>query len=1001
MVVRSDRGAPSRDRPPSEDETIGARSIDTPPSPAVDPLSQTGIAVEPAIDPLSETRVSVEPVVDPLSKTGVSRERPRSRARGTDELEIGASIGRYVVVDFLGAGGMGAVYAAYDPELDRKVALKVLLRETAGGAEQRKRLVREAQALARLQHPNVVAVHDVGEHDGRVFLAMEFVRGATLGKWLASERAKADVVRVFADAARGLGAAHALGMVHRDFKPDNVMIDEHGRVRVMDFGLARTAEGAATEAELVEPSASSSMLEVQLSTTGTVVGTPAYMAPEQFGGKDVDARSDQFSYCVALFEAFAGSRPFGGGSVPELAANVIKGNVRESAAAGLPGDIRRIAMRGLSVDPNARFATMDELVAELVRDRGRSLRIAGLGLAVVGVTSAAMAWTRAAADRTCDGGQEAMDAVWTADRRTAIAAAFDATALPYAETAKTAALAKLAGFASEYADAHRSACEATEVRHEQSAELLDARMRCLARRLDDFTATVEVLERADAAMVERAHVVTGGLPALEPCSDPEYVVAKVPPPTDPEARARVDVVQSALARARAQRLAGRFADASVTIDGVVDEVGSLDHPPLSLELAFERAELANDEGKPAIAVPGYERVFFEAREAGLDELRSHAALELVYLHGYVLNAPVVGRQWARHAGAELDIVGTVHDRSMLLTRLASLERRAGDTATAKALLLDALRIEEQDAGPDALPVAQILNNLCTVSNDRGDPEAAERYCRRGLEIRIARLGADHPRVAETLNNIGGIQYGRGETEAALESFRGSAEIVKRSLGEESPAYARALNNLGAIEQARGEKDEARAYYERALAIYTKALGPDHPDVGMVTHNLGIVAPTPEEQLALYERALAIREAALGPEHLDVAETLNNLGEALQSLDEHTRALASFERSRAIFAKKADPNSPRLAMCDFAIGSALARLGRTDEAIVAYERALPNIHRGDPIAAGRLEFGLAKILPAKDEARARDLAKRARETLAKHPTEAKKLAEVDAWLAGAR
>jgi serine/threonine protein kinase len=291
-----------------------------------------------------------------------------------DTLRTGARIGRYVVIGQLGAGGMGGVYAARDPELDRKVAIK-LLHSSVGGA----RLLREARALAKLAHPNVVTVYDVGTFADRPFIAMELVDGITLRGWLGERwRSWREVLDMFMHAGRGLSAAHAVSLVHRDFKPENVMVGRDGRVRVLDFGIvseaAEDAHGLTLEAiEVLDLT--------RLTVTGALIGTPAYMAPEQFRTEEVDGRTDQFAFCVALWEAVYGARPFPGNTLRELRFAVTNGTItrppRDRAA---PTWLRGILMRGLAVDRADRFASMDELLAAVatrIRSEDSSARLIG------------------------------------------------------------------------------------------------------------------------------------------------------------------------------------------------------------------------------------------------------------------------------------------------------------------------------------------------------------------------------------------------------------------------------------------------------------------------------------------------------------------------------------------------------------------------------------------------------------------------------------------------
>jgi serine/threonine protein kinase len=289
--------------------------------------------------------------------TTVHASAASAEARGGDArpaplLEEGQQVGRYRIVRPVGAGAMGNVYLAHDPDLDRRVAVK-LLNPAAGITELRSRLLREAQAMARLSHPEVITVYDVGTYGEQLFIAMEFVEGGTLREWLAERpRSWREVVGVFLRAGRGLASAHAAGLVHRDFKPDNVLVGDDGRVRVTDFGLARAVHEAAQSAE--EPAAPGTIVDATLTRTGTLVGTPAYMAPEQLRGAAADARSDMFSFCVSFYEALYGERPFAGTTVVELRESVSAGRVRGAArSAAVPARLRRALTVGLRPAPAA------------------------------------------------------------------------------------------------------------------------------------------------------------------------------------------------------------------------------------------------------------------------------------------------------------------------------------------------------------------------------------------------------------------------------------------------------------------------------------------------------------------------------------------------------------------------------------------------------------------------------------------------------------------------
>jgi serine/threonine protein kinase len=295
---------------------------------------------------------------------------------------IGDRVGRYLVLSSLGAGGMGVVFAAYDPNLGRKIALKLLRSGVAGSSKDgRSRLQREAQAIAQLSHPNVVSVYDVGTtDDGDLYIAMEFVEGDTLTSWLRKyPRAQHEIIDVFVQAARGLASAHGVGLLHRDFKPDNVLVGFDGRVRVTDFGLARSV--LAPEETQVRPVMTA--LNLALTATGTVLGTPRYMPPEQMTGADLDARSDQFSFCVALYEALYGLHPLRSGTSAVMVEHGDQA-LPPPEATKVPAAIGRAVLRGLERERARRFPSMSALIDELVPPPRRApVRYAGLAIVAV------------------------------------------------------------------------------------------------------------------------------------------------------------------------------------------------------------------------------------------------------------------------------------------------------------------------------------------------------------------------------------------------------------------------------------------------------------------------------------------------------------------------------------------------------------------------------------------------------------------------------------------
>jgi eukaryotic-like serine/threonine-protein kinase len=594
---------------------------------------------------------------DPTALSGMHLRGP------LDALTPGARLGRYVVEKYLGCGGMGVVYAARDPELDRRVAVKLLRaasREREDPTESRGRLMREAQALARLSHPNVVAIYDVGTAGDRVFIAMELVDGVTLGAWgRTRQRSWREVAQVFSDAGRGLAAAHAAGLVHRDFKQSNVMIGADGRVRVMDFSLARAAVDSQAPSA---PFRDESPLASPFTQSGALVGTPAYMAPEQFEGEVADARTDQFNFCVALYEALYGKRPFVGRTVDELAQQVRSGAVSAPpAGAGVPRGLRALLLRGLAVAPRDRFATMDALCAELDRCRRglsrRLLPLAGGALVLVAVA----AWAHAARQaRICAGGEALAASAWGPEQQARAQKAFAATHLAGAQTSFERVASSLGAYARAWATMYTEACEATRVRGSQSDEALAARMACLEDSRTELAAFAEALTRADGALVGRAPGAGLELAPLEACADVKALLAPARPPGDVRVQAALFEVCQTLARARALGLEGKTEEAVHVLQGAAPLAHSLGHKPLEAEALSLLGWMESQAGDSSSGAGHLEQAALMAEASRNDREAALALVRLVRVEG-------VGEGRSGDAAA------------LALRARAALERLGGDT----------------------------------------------------------------------------------------------------------------------------------------------------------------------------------------------------------------------------------------------------------------------------------------------------------------------------------
>ncbi|HWB79784.1 MAG TPA: serine/threonine-protein kinase [Nannocystaceae bacterium] len=964
------------------------------------------------------------------------------------ELPRGTAIGRYVVLERIGAGAMGTVYAAYDPKLDRRIALK-LVRPHAGrdANTAQLRLLREAQALARLSHPNVVAVHDAGTHDDVVWVAMEFVDGTTLGTWLEQSRTWREIVETFAAAGRGLAAAHAAGLVHRDFKPDNVMIasreahaDAVQVVRVMDFGLARATIDPSNE--LTEPITGD---DVALTRTGALVGTPAYMAPEVHCHGVVDARSDQFAFCVALYQALYRSKPFVGTTLPELALAVIDGQLREPQRDETPRWLWPIVRRGLQVDAAARWPDMDALVAALQRrrDRGSLWVVGGLALATAGGVAAFAMPQREA--EPCTDAPQRMAGVWDEERADATAAALHATGLGYADAEAERVRVRLDEYTRRWTDQYRDACLAHR-RGEQSDRALDARMVCLDGRREAVRALVDVLVSADEAVVERATKMASGLPQLDRCADLDAVLDELPPPEDPVTAAAVASVRRQLADARALLEGGRYDAARSLVEGAMVGALATEHAPVIAEARLELGRASERAGIAVVAERELIEAFMAATAVEHDRVAADAAIAVLALLGGDAARAKETEPWIRLATAAVTRIGdAAEDRASLLAALASTRAEQGRFEEAATAAQQALELRQQLDDP--LAIAGSLVQLALVDAELGHFDQAREQAGAALELQRRELGEQHPAIARSELVIAGAlaQQGRftaamehveralaireavlgrahvdvaealrvrstitartGDTAAATRDLERVLQILSRVYGDDDQRLTPVLMTLGSVAYLEGDLPRARTQMERALAIRERTLSPDHPDLASTYTNLGAVLQLQGDLVgarARLERALAIRERALGREHPDVALTLGNLAGVVSLQGETAAALALRKRELAIREVTNGPTHFETGVALAGVGELELLLGDVTHGRATLERALPLLEAvpQEQLQTAVTRFRLAQAMWAtpSEHAEARALAERARTELATAPHLQAQLAEIDAWLA---
>ena len=855
------------------------------------------------------------------------------------QLAVGAQLDRFVILHELGEGAASVVYAAYDPELDRKVALKVL---RSRGKTVDDKLLREGRALAKLSHPNVVAVYEVGDATGQLYIALELVEGVTARQWVAIERPTWRQVRdVFVAAGRGLAALHRAGLVHRDVKPDNIVVGGGDAVRLVDFGLV----GA-----------------------GATAGTPRYMAPEG----NVDARSDLCSLAKSLAECL-GPRP-------------------------VPRRIRAAIARATNSDPQARFASVDAFITAL-SDRPRWQLAVPAALALGAAGAAAAIYLAGGEDATC-----AIAAPWSAAERAEVASAIERSGRKHGATTRERVVTKLDAFAAAWQQDRTAACEAYADR-EISAERFDRQVACLERQQRTFAATVARLRGGDAAVVDRAIELVAALPVLADCGDDAALARGEPLPSEPARRAAIARVEDDIARAEVDQRAGRPADALAAARRALAAARATQYGPAVARAAYTVADLLDRSGQTAEARPLVDEAIANAAAARLDELEARAWMLQLYMLGFAGEAKDAELAAARRAAeAAVKRSRDALVRARLENTLGLVAKQRGDYPAARDHYNRALEILRaiDRARPE---ISSTLSNLSVVLVMLGDPAAgraaAEEAARRDRE----RFGGDHPSYADALTSLAGRAADVGDFDSALRHGREALAIQIATYGEDSaPAmisHQGLANTLGQM----GKLTDAEPHAKRALALAEKLHGPMHPETAKALLTVANIAAERKDHAAAEaaaRRALAIVEASFGASHPFALSIQANLGIWALARKDAKAAEAALRVAVTGMAKL--PDSPHLATMRTAFGDALLQLGKRDEALRELEAALAVREKisDDPVAIADSQFTLARAVWRTDRTRSLSLARAAIAAFVKHRERAAPfLPGVRAWLAQTR
>ena len=839
------------------------------------------------------------PLVERAEPDRLSRAVARARIAGKlFSKQEQVRVGRYQLLEQVGAGGMGIVWGAWDPELDRRVAIK-LLHATHRAA--RERIVAEGQALAKLSHPNVVSIYDVGIIDEDVYLVMEWVRGETLREWAEKPHAAREILAVYRAAGEGLAAANRGGLVHRDFKPENAILGDDGRVRVLDFGLASAEVGH-------EPDRA-------------VAGTPRYMAPEQADGRALTVAVDQFAFAVALREALGDT---------------------------VPGWIAAILTRATAPEPADRYASLDELLAQLARDpavRRRRYAIAGLAVVALGGAVTVPLLLARGAD-PCGGGDRRIAAAWNAERAEALS-----TLGPLAPIARE----RFERFAHDWIGAERQACEATRVSGAQSEAMLDKRMLCLHRARAQLDAVVAAVASSDVEAKEQATDQLALLPDLAACADVITLGLQAPLPADGVVRGKIEELGERLAVVRTHLLLSKpipLADA----DAMVASARSFGWRPLVAEAAYVRALVIGDSGAETVR-PALELAAVEALASSNDETAAYAMADLAW------ELAVADRDraatWAALAEAVRDRLGR---DPALGARIAGAQAIIAESGPHPSESL-AIRRRQVALARAAFadPLNESVNHLSLALGHRAAGELVTAYqeVTTGLAQAEAVVGPDHPKLRQLLGVAAQYALEVGKYAEATAHADRLLEIVEHWYGPESRPVVQPLIMRTAIANKTGDLPLTEKLSRRALAILDR-LDPTSVDIAGLVQNLGTFGALSGkyDDAKLYaDRAVTMFEARLGktsPQLVDAYVLVGYIARGQKRFDDSMRALQHAVELADAAGAGVDPINPRIELAN-----TLREQGKHAAAVAVLSPMLETAARAaPPQVVGELQGTLA-------------------------------------------
>lgn len=819
-------------------------------------------------------------------------------------LRSGDRVGEFIVQQKIGAGGMGVVYRADDPQLERLVAIKV--HRGLGRRSPVEAMLSEAKSMAQLTHPNVLTIYEVGMHDEHVFIAMEYAQGGSLREWLCrGSRPWREVVSMFVAAGRGLVAAHALNIVHRDFKADNVLLDSSGRPRVADFGLAHSFGGEVPQGQVdqeTRPKSVRERAEIRITSMGTAVGTPCYMPPEQYGVGEVTPLADQFAFCASLYEALYHQLPFVADTMLGQLSEISRGRIQRVPSTRVPKAILSALKRGMAADPHERYPSMNALLNALTVDRSASRRrLAGLGAMAVIAGGAGLLWAAEPAPDLCAQARKTITTTWHAERRSDVQAAYDGLSGANITEHRDHALSVMDQFAQSWTDSRVDACQATRVRGEQSGSMMDLRFACLERRRATFEGIARTLVAVDDSVAQRTENVLRGLPLLASCSDLEALQQGIDPPLDASTVDRVAQLRAQLAEVVAGLSANKVKGARVRMEALVLEAAEVGYAPVRVEALYTGARVDDDLGDYAASREGFEATMLLAIELGYHEYIPLAAALLAFNVGYRVNdEEVAGRilKWARAADAR-----TPSTRAQILIEgtAATLAWKRGDPTAAVTAAKRALDLRiTSESGDETLAWSE-RNRYAKMLARAGHPDQAREQIERGIALLEERFGRDDARLVSPLRLAAVFETTQGQWTDAIRIFERRVSLVEHAHGLESLLLVEALRLVSESYGVAGDVDAATRTLRRAFAVYARLPSPDSVEYGELLAQRGSLRTLAGDcvgAIAAFESAAEAFELALGPNSRPLARSL---GHKLECVTKVHGAVAAARTARELLA----------------------------------------------------------------------------------------------------